>query len=763
MEALAIVLPTYNEAPNLERMIDALLALPLERQLRILIVDDNSPDGTGRIADELAERHAGVVEVIHRKHKEGLGAAYLAGFRKALDDGADLVLQMDCDFSHRPEDVPMLLEAVEHADVVIGSRFCPGGTLGETWSRARRAISRVANGLYVRWSLGLPVHDATGGFRLWRREAIDAINPWQRLTQGGYGFQVEMAYMAHRLGLRLVEAPIHFPDRAAGKSKMSTRIVAEAAMNVPLLRDEHADLRPAEWRPRDLLIPRIRPRTQHRVLALLGLAVFVRLIAMAQMPLVPEEAYYWLYAQHPSLSYYDHPPMVAWVISLGTALFGHTEFGVRFAGQALMLASAWLMYRFGSAWFGRSSGAAAAVLLLVLPMYYTAGFIATMDAPLLFFWMLCLVGVTSSLKHDRASGWYIAGAAAGGALLSKYTGVFLLGGTVLAVMLYAPWRRHLRSVHPYLGVLLAAMIFSPVVYWNWLHDWASFRFQFVERFGAAELALDSVVAFIGINLLALTPLLLWRLLAEAPRLVRHRRALRARWIIALSYALPLLAVLAFKSLRHDIHLNWTLPALLSLLPATAYLFLVRIRMAHTTSQRLRWSRQLTWTAGFSAASVIGVMLFLVIAQARDNPVSAFGPWQELAAIVEEYEEVLEHETNQEPIVVGMDKYRLASVMAFYRGPMESRQESVEFTTSQWLAGGVGLGFEYWHDASAWRGRDCIFVADARDADLLDRLGPLFQSVELIDEPRLKQMGRKQYQIAIGRRWLGDGEVVATNQ
>ncbi len=760
MTNLTIVLPTYNEAPNLERMVESLLALPIEHAVRIVVVDDNSPDGTGGIADELASRHPGAVSVLHRSKKEGLGAAYLAGFRKALDDGADLVLQMDCDFSHRPEDVPALLAAAENADLVIGSRFCTGGTLGETWSRARRALSRVANGLYVRWSLGLPVHDATGGFRVWKRETLEAIDPWKRLTQGGYGFQVEMAYMAHCLGLRIAEVPIHFPDRAQGQSKMSGRVMAEAALNVPLLRDEHAGLRPPGWRRLPAAIPTIRTRTQRRVLVLVVLALLVRFVALAQMSLAPEEAYYWMYAQQPSLSYFDHPPMVSWVIALGTLLFGHTELGVRFVGQALMLAAAVLMYRFGSAWFGRGAGLAAAVLLLVLPLYYATGFIATMDAPLLFFWMLCLVGVTMALRENRAIGWYLAGAALGGALLSKYTGVFLAAGAVGAVVVHAPWRRHLRTVHPYLGVLLAAAIFSPVIYWNATHDWASFRFQFLDRFGNEPVSLGTIAAFVGIQVLALTPVLLWRLLADIPRLARRRRFLQPRWVITAAFSLPLLGVMALKSVRHDIHLNWTLPALLVLLPAASYLFLARVRLAKTTARRLAWSRQLSWTAGASAASVIGVMLFLLLTEANHSPVSAFGPWQELAGIVEEYEEVLEHESGRDPMIVGMDKYRLASVLAFYRGPMETHAESAQLTNSQWLVEGPGLGYRYWSEPSDWLGYDCVVVADARNTDLHAKLDHVFGSVEIVQDERLSNLGKKRYQIAICRGYTPTASVLA---
>lgn len=757
MQALTFVLPTYNEASNLEHMVESLLALELKHVVRIIVVDDNSPDGTGSIADGLALRHPGVVSVLHRSKKEGLGSAYLAGFRKALDDGADLVLQMDCDFSHRPQDVPTLIAAMGDADVAIGSRFCPGGTLGDTWGHMRRVLSRVANGLYVRWSLGLRLHDATGGFRLWRREALLAIDPWKRLTQNGYGFQVEMAYMAHRLGLRIAEVPIHFPERARGQSKMSSRIVAEAALNVPLLRDEHAGLRPKGWRERVRIeLPGIRPRTRHRLLVLVLLAMLARLVAMAQMPLVPEEAYYWMYAQQPNLSYYDHPPMVAWVIALGTALFGHTELGVRFVGQALMLASAVLLYRFGRAWFGRAAGLCAAVLLLVLPLYYATGFIATMDAPLLFFWLLCMVGVTGALKHGRPSGWYLAGAALGGALLSKYTGVFLAVGAVAAVVVYAPWRRHLRTIHPYLGLLLAGAIFAPVIYWNATHGWASFRFQFIDRFGDAPLNPRLMLTFAGIQVLALTPLLLWRLVADAPRLARHGRWRRPAWIITMAFSAPLLAVMAAKALRYNIHLNWTLPALLPLLPAVSYLFIARARLATTAARRLWWSRQLAWTAGGSALAVIGAMLFLVIARAHHNPISAFGPWEELAAIVEEYEDRIEHETGHEPLVVGMDKYRLASVLAFYRGPMEFDYEPSDFTTSQWLVGAEGLGFAYWSKMDEWRGMDCIVVADARETDLLDRLRPCFASTDKVDDPRLAQLGRKKYQIVVCRTYRPPG-------
>jgi dolichol-phosphate mannosyltransferase len=227
-----LVLPTYNEADNLEPLVEAALA-ELPATARILIVDDSSPDGTGKIADRLAAGEERV-EVLHRPLKEGLGPAYLAGFRKALEGGAGFVLEMDCDFSHDPADLPRLLGAAEAgADLAIGSRYVGGGEV-ENWTALRKAISRGGS-VYARHVLGLPVRDLTGGFKCFRREVLEAI-PLQSVSSLGYAFQVEMTYRAAKAGFEIVEIPICFRERRAGASKMSGKIVAEAAWKVPLLR-----------------------------------------------------------------------------------------------------------------------------------------------------------------------------------------------------------------------------------------------------------------------------------------------------------------------------------------------------------------------------------------------------------------------------------------------------------------------------------------------------------------------------------------------
>jgi dolichol-phosphate mannosyltransferase len=244
MPNLTIVLPTYNEAENLVPMVEALLALNIP-DAHILIADDNSPDGTGELADELAETYIGWVSVLHNPSKAGLGPAYLNAFDRALDDGAELILQMDCDFSHPPEYIPALLDTLyeQDADVVIGSRYVRGGSVDQRWGLRRKLLSFWANRIYVRTILGLPVNDATAGFRLWRREALIGLG-LDRIRANGYVFLVELAYVAHKLGYRIVEVPIHFPDREHGESKMSGRVMIEAALRVWQIRSRHRGLTP---------------------------------------------------------------------------------------------------------------------------------------------------------------------------------------------------------------------------------------------------------------------------------------------------------------------------------------------------------------------------------------------------------------------------------------------------------------------------------------------------------------------------------------
>jgi dolichol-phosphate mannosyltransferase len=224
-----VCLPTYNERENLEKMVRA-----LEPQgVRVLVVDDNSPDGTGEIADRLATE-LDFVSVLHRPRKEGLGPAYLAGFRQALAEGAEYVLELDCDFSHDPADVPRLLAACDAgADLALGSRYVPGGGT-ENWGLTRRIVS-WGGSFYARVLLGVRIRDLTGGFKCFRRTVLETLD-LDAIDSKGYAFQIETTYRVLRKGFRVVEVPIRFVDRTEGHSKMSRAIVLEAVWKVPLLR-----------------------------------------------------------------------------------------------------------------------------------------------------------------------------------------------------------------------------------------------------------------------------------------------------------------------------------------------------------------------------------------------------------------------------------------------------------------------------------------------------------------------------------------------
>jgi dolichol-phosphate mannosyltransferase len=238
-----VCLPTYNECENLEPMLRALG----DSSVRVLVIDDNSPDGTGALADRLAEELP-YVDVLHRERKEGLGPAYLAGFERALADGAELVLEMDCDFSHDPADVPRLIAAADAgADVVLGSRYVQGGSVGN-WGLLRRLVS-AGGSWYARALLGVPIRDLTGGFKCYRRHVLETID-LAAIASKGYAFQIETTYRAIRAGFSVVELPIHFVDREVGGSKMSKAIVLEAIWKVPALRLAALGGRlPAVYRP----------------------------------------------------------------------------------------------------------------------------------------------------------------------------------------------------------------------------------------------------------------------------------------------------------------------------------------------------------------------------------------------------------------------------------------------------------------------------------------------------------------------------------
>lgn len=238
---ITVVIPTYNEAENLPKLVSALFSLPLD--LHLLVVDDNSPDGTGRLAEELAKKHPGRMDILHRPGKMGLRSAYLNGFQKIFDSGSEVIVQMDADFSHDPAVLVEMAKKLESADVILGSRYTRGGSVDEKWPLWRKSLSAFGN-FYARTILRLPMRDVTTGYRMWRTETLKQI-PFERIQSSGYIFLVEMIYLTHCLEFKIGEIPIYFADRKFGKSKMSFKIQLEAALRIWQVLWNYRDLRKA--------------------------------------------------------------------------------------------------------------------------------------------------------------------------------------------------------------------------------------------------------------------------------------------------------------------------------------------------------------------------------------------------------------------------------------------------------------------------------------------------------------------------------------
>ncbi len=244
-----VVIPTYNEVENLPKITAALFELSIEG-LEILVVEDASPDGTGQVADQLTQQYPGRFHVMHRSGKLGMGSAYVQGFQWAVEHGAQYIIHMDADFSHPPSCVPQMLALIPAYDVVVGSRYTRGGRLDEHWSVYRKLLSWWANSVWVRIILGTKTHDATSGFKCWTAEALQGIG-LERIRSNGYIFQVEMCYLAERLGYRIKEIPIYFAERIYGQSKMDNVIKLEAALRVFDIRRRLHHLRPSDGHVRE--------------------------------------------------------------------------------------------------------------------------------------------------------------------------------------------------------------------------------------------------------------------------------------------------------------------------------------------------------------------------------------------------------------------------------------------------------------------------------------------------------------------------------
>ena len=405
--------------------------------------------------------------------------------------------------------------------------------------------------------------------------------------------------------------------------------------------------------------------------------------------LTPQEAYYWNYAIHPALSYFDHPPMVAWVIRAGCFAFGKSELGVRFGGYALTLLSTGLLYLLGRFWFNQRAGLWAAFLFQIVPLFFVYGILITPDVPLVFFWLLSIYCVSIAVRKNRPGLWYFAGAALGCALLSKYSAAFLLPSTLLFLLVDKRYRGDLWKKEPYLAMILALLIFSPVIIWNAEHNWASFTFQVSDRLSQeTKFPLRRFYEFVLIQLGVTSPTLLTALFfIPAIPLSLGTKERRDKWRFALLFSAPLLAFLLLYSMRSAVKPNWPLPGYLSLLVAAypGYRYL-RLR----SSPRLRKIAGTFLTLWLSTLPVMfAVAVYHSTVTIPRVPVHHWTTgWRELGKLAGQEAQAFESTTHQRVFLLGMDSHYIASALSFYEDgayPVFSRN----------VIGRPALAFAYW--------------------------------------------------------------------
>jgi dolichol-phosphate mannosyltransferase len=486
--------------------------------------------------------------------------------------------------------------------------------------------------------------------------------------------------------------------------------------------------------------------------AAVALALYVlvlRLVFLGLPALLVEEAYYWNYAQHPSLGYLDHPPMVAWLIQAGTSILGNTELGVRAPAFLCSLVTIACGVVFARNLHGRSAALRTVLLLTALPFFFVTGFIMTPDAPLLAAWAATLVFLERALRGGQRVAWYGAGLCLGLGLLSKYTILLLVPATLVFILLDRPSRAWLLRPEPYVAVLLALFVFMPVVVWNAENGWASFVFQGPRRmeaghgFGLPRLAFSIVLVVGPIVPLALLEARAWRR-KDRSRLFEH------------VFLLVPLSVFALFSLQHtDIKLNWTGPIWLAILPRIAA---ETLRWQSDGTSRLRQRLARAWgpTLGALVAGYGLALQFLALgAPGIGYPDAHLFGWEDLAVQVERIEDQVEYETGSEPLVVGLDKYNIASQLAFYRtkilrhGDDEHRAEGVRETAGRHFFGKESLMYRYWHPVEEHRGRNMVLVADELAQITDDRVRSHFERVSAPIRIRPLEHGKQSTEFYVG--------------
>lgn len=718
----SVIVPTYNERDNMRALLERVLPVldRLDEDAELLIVDDDSPDGTAEAVRSLASE-LGAAERVHaivRTADRGLAKAVMEGFRRAR---GDVVAVMDADLSHPPEVLPDLLAPIRagEAEITVGSRRVRGGGIAN-WPWTRRFTS---------WSAALmarplvSVLDTTSGYFAVKKDLLDEVE----LRPIGYKIALEVLVRTDSRSVR--EVPFVFTDRTAGKSKLGGAVMIAYLQQLAGLYKLKIFGRPGApgtpWRRRALLLV-----WAVAVLHLLG-AGFIDLAA--------DEAYYWQWARHPAAGYYDHPPMVAWLIAAGTAVFGSNEFGVRALFAVLLAALGWLVFRLTTALVrtGRDAGDPspecagfwAAAALLAMPLISVNGFLASPDVPLLFFWAATLALTLSAVRTRRLGTWIATGVVLGCAGLSKYHAILLPVALLAGLLLSKSGRRILRTPGPYVAVLVCGVMLLPYARWLLDHDFGGIKFQLEHgtdrsAWSTPHSALSTFSEFVGGQVLFVTPILFAFALYAIAR--SRRFDATARPVLVLCALVPLL-LFAYASLKASPEANW---------PSVAYVsacILLGPLFARWQQGDLHGKFRVYLAVGLAAAASAYVHLEIVYPLFMKvgfvdklEPREAFGRWA--------------HEARLDKAGAGLaapvlaDNYRTASVLAFYLPDRPRTGAPFEF--------GSGEQYAYWEaETPLVKGARAWFVTRAVNDPRLAMLFSDYEEVSSFAGVRLGEVKR----------------------
>lgn len=825
--AVSIIVPTLNEAENIDRTLFEIVENVRERfNFEIIVTDGGSTDGTCEKVTRWASRHP--VRLVRNQGPAGLAEDVLSAAAKAR---YSILVVLDADGSHPASAIPELVYPLSSGrfDMAIGSRYIEGGlTIG--WPLHRRLLSRLGSAFASPFT---DVQDPLSGFFAVRRERLMAAGA----RAEGFKIGLEAIFVGGD-NFAVTEVPISFTDRLKGKSKIGASQFAAylgqlvrfsrgttasdtlhrfAAVGVAgfvldfiivsMMRVLGADitiahisgfcfaalfnyLAHAEWsfKGREKSSTRFARFLLLSVLALamrggfiatatelglpflwvllLGIAggsvvsyignefyvfrnhtflsstarwklaaiavaayvVVLRIAYQGSIDVIPQEAYYWTYAQHPAWGYLDHPPMIAWLIWLGTSIFGNSEFGVRAGATLCWLITAFFTFRLTQNLFDRASAFLAVLFLSILPFFFAIGIVMTPDAPLTAAWAGALYFLERALIGNRDKAWLGAGVCIGLGMVSKYTIALLGAATIVFLILHPESRRWFASKWPYLCAVIALAMFSPVIGWNATHDWASFQFQGSRRWLAEDIRFSAPTLFVFIAAL-LGPIGLWLAGTAISKLLYHpnRFARRGSASFILVFSLIPLSVFLTFSLLRSVKLNWTGPLWLALLPVIASVVAEAVKDG-------RRPRIIAALKVGTAASILSFALFLhylalglplvgYSGTLRGLPVA----WEEFVAGAEQVKVKVAAETGYSPLLVGMDAYNIASEIGFY-SQGHTRLENI---TGPNLFGQNGLMFGVWRTGRPSEGRVVILyslkeysVSANGLADWFDSIGPV---------------------------------------